>query len=326
MFNEKSTMQAIAEQIHNHLTNARKIVIVPHPNPDGDALGSVSALAEYLNNIGRDFLVYCPTPINSKLNYLPNVPQIHTGENIFSDHMVDTVVVLDSGDLRYAGIAGLMKNHPAYIINIDHHATNENYGHFNLVKTNASSTTEILYRYFEINRVAVSRHMATNLLSGLITDTDNFTNSATSPASLAIAGELVRLGANFKMINFFTQKDKTLNILRLWGAALSRLSKHSGLNLTYTYLKLADFESAGLTENDGDGLANFMNNIDGSNISLILIETANGKVKGSFRTTMEDTDVSALAKKLGGGGHKKAAGFNTEGTVEEVLDRILNMK
>ncbi len=318
-------MQIQAEQIHNHLINARKVVIVPHPNPDGDALGSACALNEYLIANGRESIIFCSTPIGQKLNFLPNTPFVHTDESIFFDYKIDTIVVLDSGDLRYAGINKIVKNHPAYIINIDHHATNENYGHFNLVKTNASSTTEVLYRYFEINRIPVSRHMATNILTGLITDTDNFTNSATTPSSLATAGELVRLGANFKMINFFTQKDKSMNILRLWGSALSRLRKNDELNLAYTYLKLSDFQNTDLSENDGDGLANFMNNIDGADITLILKETTDGKVKGSFRTTAEDIDVSALAKKFGGGGHKKAAGFTADGTIDEVIERILTL-
>ncbi len=314
-----------AQQIHKQLTNATGIVIVPHPHPDGDALGSASAIFEYLNKHNREAIIYCSTPINARLRFLPNFPPISPDEKIFSENKIDTIVVLDSGDLRYAGIAEIVKNHSAKIINIDHHSTNEHFGHHNFVLTEAASTTEIIFQYFELINEEVSPNMATNLLAGLISDTDSFTNSATGPKTLAIAGELVRRGANYKLVSFHTYKDKSLAILKLWGAALSRLVKNEKLNLAYTYLKQDDFQSVGLSENDGDGLANFMNNIDGPKITLVLKETAEGKIKGSFRTTEEGIDVSRLAKQLGGGGHKKAAGFTADGTIESVISAILTL-
>ena len=318
-------MKATAEQIHNHLKDARKIVIVTHPNPDEDALGSAAAMAEYLGRYGRDAGIFCTTPASPRLEFLPHAPLVLTDHNIFNDPMLDTILVLDSGDLRYAGIAHIVKNHPAVMINIDHHATNEHYGQHNFVSAGASATAEMVYRFFQYIREPVSRHMATNLLAGLIGDTDNFTNGATTPSALGVAGELVRLGANFKLINFHTQKDKTFALLKLWGKALARLDKHEEMNLAYTYLTRADFAIDGLSENDGDGLSNFMNNLDGVKIILVLKETSDGKIKGSFRTTDDDTDVAYLAKQLGGGGHKKAAGFTAEGTIDEVLDRVLTL-
>lgn len=318
-------MKATAEQIHNHLKDAGKIVIVTHPNPDEDALGSAAAMTEYLGRYGRDASIFCTTPASPRLEFLPNTPLVLTDPDIFNDPELDTILVLDSGDLRYAGIAHVAKNHPAVLINIDHHATNENFGLHNFVSAGASATAEMIYRYFQYIREPVSRHMATNLLAGLIGDTDNFTNGATTPSALGVAGELVRLGANFKLINFHTQKDKTFALLKLWGKALARLDKHEEMNLACTYLTRADFAIDGLSENDGDGLSNFMNNLDGVKIILVLKETSDGKIKGSFRTTDDDTDVAALAKKLGGGGHKKAAGFTAEGTVEEVLDMVLTL-
>jgi phosphoesterase RecJ-like protein len=323
-------MKHTAQKIHQALIKANKVIIVPHPYPDGDAFGSASAIHEYLARTGREPIVYCSTAINPRLSNLPNSPEATDDTKIFEDREIDIVLVLDSGDLRYAGIAEAIKiteqkNNPPMIINIDHHNTNEYFGQFNLVDTNAAATTEIVYKFFEYNRQKISPHMATNLLTGLITDTDNFTNSATTPRALGIAGDLVRLGANYNLINYFTQKDKTVDLLKLYGTALLRLTKNEEKNLTYTYLKKTDFEKYNIGQNEGDGLANFMNNIDDTKIMLILKETADGKVKGSFRTTDDNIDVSAWAKNLGGGGHKKAAGFTLEGTAEEALERILTL-
>lgn len=319
-----------AKAIEKQFKNATGIIIVPHPHPDGDAFGSASAINEYLKRFGHDPIIYCSTPINPRLNSLPNSPIITNDPKIFEADHIDTILVLDSGDLRYAGIAEIIrtigqKNKAPTIINIDHHNTNEHYGKFNMVDVDASATTEVIYRFFEYNRQKISPHMATNLLVGLITDTDNFSNSGTTPSSLGIAGELVRLGANYNLINYFTQKDKTIGLLKLYGSALLRLTKNEEKNLAYTYLKKADFENNNISENDGDGLANFMNNIEGAKVMLILKETSDNRVKGSFRTADDNIDVSAWAKQLGGGGHKKAAGFTVKGTAEEIIERILTM-
>ena len=318
-------MHITAQKIHAHLMSAKRAIIVPHPNPDEDALGSASAVAEYLANHGRRADVYCATPVNPRLKYLPNTPRITNDTDVFFEPDVDTIIFVDCGDPRYAGVANVIKNHPATIINIDHHATNEHFGAHNLVMSRAAATAEILFNFFEYNRLTISRHMATNLLAGIITDTGNFTNAGTSPSAMAIAGELVRRGANYKLINYFTQKDKTFKLLRLWGLALSRLNRVEEHALVYTFLKREDFISLDLNDSDAEGLSDFMNNIDDAKILLTLKETLDGKIKGSFRTTVEDVDVSFLAKQLGGGGHKKAAGFTADGTIDEIIERILTL-
>ena len=104
--------------------------------------------------------------------------------------------------------------------------------------------------------------------------------------------------------------------------ALSRLKKHEEIDLVYTYLLQEDFMKHEVEETETDGIANFLNKLDGAKISLIMKETADKKTKGSFRTTFNDTDVSALAKHLGGGGHKKASGFVYDGTKDDVLKKI----
>ena len=303
---------------------AKKILIIPHQYPDGDSLGSAGALKEFLNTVNKDATIYCSTLAQPKYHFVPHARSISTEPSHFTDKNIDTIVVLDSGDLRYAGVAELIKNHPAQIINIDHHPTNENYGAINLVLPTASSTAEILFYFFKHNDISINQAMSTALLTGIITDTDNFTNAATTPSAMLIASELLRTGGNLNLINQHTVKNKSLAVLKLWGAALSRLTKHEGKDITHTYLTQKDFADFGVSEIESEGIANFLNNLEGSKISLILKETVDGKIKGSFRTTRDDTDVSAMAKKLGGGGHKKAAGFTVEGTIEEALKKILD--
>lgn len=316
-------MKSISLQIHSHLLSAKKVIIVPHQNPDGDALGSAVALSEYLQALKKTTAIFCVTPIAPRLNFLLHGHQIHTSSNIFLDSNVDTVVVLDSGDLRYAGVDKHLYKHPATIINIDHHATNEHYGWHNLVMPTASSTAEVLYHFFTHTDTKITSRMATALLAGLITDTGNFTNSATTPTALKITSELLRYGGNLSLVNNRTGKNKTLNILRLWGTILSRLENHEPSGITHTYLTQSDYTDFGVNEDEVEGISNFLNNLDNTKIVLFLKDNGAGIVKASFRTTQDGVDVSLIAKKFGGGGHKKAAGFTTNGTIAEVLNKIL---
>jgi bifunctional oligoribonuclease and PAP phosphatase NrnA len=317
-------MHAIATQIHQHFKKARFIIIIPHQNPDGDALGAATALYEHLLQQQKTVHIFCFTPLPPKRwDFLHHAPRVTSDPTIFKHPAADTVVVVDSGDLRYAGVDSFLKDHPATIINIDHHPTNEHFGHLNLVIPTAASTTEVIYRLFKVNHTSINQKMATSLLTGLITDTDSFSNAATSPEMMTAASDLIRHGGSLQTVTAATIKNKSLDTLRLWGTVLSRLKKHEPLELAYTYVTQADLAEHGLNDNESEGIANFLNHLEDSKIALILKETTDGRIKGSFRTTHDDIDVTILAKRLGGGGHKKAAGFTADGTIEAVLDRIL---
>ena len=317
-------MQRTAQQIHDHIKNANKLALVSHPNPDGDTLGAAVAFAEYLQTLGKEVRIFCATPASDKFGFLKNIHLVNNDPDVFTEQ--DTIVVVDCGDLRYAGVVNILKDHPATIINIDHHATNENFGHMNMVAVGAASTTEVVHNFFKFNNIRITPTMATALLTGLITDTDNFSNSATSHTSLVASSELLRLGANWTAIHRALVQNKSIAILKLWGLILSRLTKKENSDMAYTYLTIKDLTEHGINDDDVEGISNFLNKLDGAKISLFIKETADGKIKGSFRTTNDDVDVSALAKKMGGGGHKKAAGFTTDGTIENVVNKIIDLQ
>jgi phosphoesterase RecJ-like protein len=316
-------MTQLTKQIHQLFTQAHHIVIIPHQNPDGDAMGSATAFMEYLNHLQKKGTIFCATPISEKWHFLHH-PRFSTCDpELFKDTSIDLIVVLDSGDLRYAGVDHLVKDHPAKIINIDHHQTNEHFGHFNLVIPTAASTTEVLYTFFRHNHIPYTPRMATALLTGFITDTDSFTNAATSADAMAAAGELLRHGGNLHTVTGSTVRNKSLESLKLWGIALSRLQKHEPLDITYTYITQEDLKECNIQENEVEGIANLLNNLENTKIAMVLKQTSEGSVKGSLRTTRDDVDVSLIAQKMGGGGHKKAAGFSASGTIQEVLNTIL---
>lgn len=313
-----------AKQIHNEIQQADHILIVPHPGPDGDAMGSATALMHYFQDLGKDHTIFCKSEADSKLDFLPYVDKLSTEEAVWEESYFDLIIVLDSGDLGYAGIKKYidkLEKKPT-IINIDHHDQNSYFGDINMVASSAASTTQILYYLFTTNDIKIDSQLATCLLTGILTDTDNFTNAATTVASLDIAGDLVKKGGKIQLIKEVMFQDKSVNALKLWGRALSRLSKHDQHEIVYTYLTQEDLEEHGVDEEATEGIANFMNALQEGKAALILKERSDGKVKGSFRTTRDDMDVSKLAQALGGGGHKKASGFKSEDNLEQTLQKV----
>ncbi len=317
-------MKLIAQKIHSEIKRAKHILLIPHQNPDGDALGSLTAMADFLQREKKIFDAFCATGITPKLAYLPHIERVKNDPTIWQDTSIDLIIVFDSGDLRYAGVAGYIEALPKKptIIAIDHHVTNEHYGDLNLVIPGASSTAEVLYHFFVHNRITVTPTMATSLLTGLLTDTDRFSNGATSASALATGQALLNRGGNLNQIRDAVFNDKTVDTLRLWGAVLSRFEKHAVLDLVYTHVTLDDLANYHADEAAIEGIANYTNHLRDGRAALVLKETAPHIFKGSFRTTRDDVDVSRWAKALGGGGHKKAAGFTVTGSLEEVLQQI----
>lgn len=312
-------MQTIAKQIHQALLAAENILLIAHKNPDGDVLGSACALMQYLRRADKAHLAFCATPINQNLAFLPQVEYFVNDPTIFEKHYFDTIIILDSGDLFYAGVDQHLENLPysPIIINIDHHPTNEFYGHHNLVRPEAASTTEILYRFFKANEIKIDKSLATCLLTGLVTDTSHFSNPATSASALKIAAELLHLGGNLNLIRGWTLKNKSLVALKIWGKVLSRLQKNEKYNLAVTILTQDDLKDNNLSDEEAEGLANFLNNLGESKVVVLLKEKEDGIIKVSLRTSDSEIDLSRLAKFFGGGGHAKAAGFSVKGRLAE---------
>lgn len=314
-------MKHISKQIYQTINDAKNVFVVIHKNPDGDALGSGGAIFEYLKLINKKATFICSTEIPENLKFLPHYENVKIKTGAINENC-DLLITLDSGDLEYTGLKKENLNQKTTIINIDHHKTNSYYGKLNLIDEDASSTCEIVYHFFKFNNIKINKNQATSILTGIITDTNNFTNSATTTTSLMVAGEMLRGGANLSKINTKILKNKNINSLKLWGTALSRLEKHPEIDLAHTHLTQKDFIKHNTNEDETDGISNFLNNLQEAKIALVLKETSEGKIKGSLRTTHDDIDVSVIAQKLGGGGHKKAAGFTTEYSIEEILKKI----
>ena len=192
-------------------------LLISHKNPDGDTLGACLALSLLLTKNNKNHKLFCIDKPADYFNFLPGLEKIISNQDQINLDNHDLIVAIDCGSFERLGIQDKFAEaeKKLTLINIDHHQSNDYYGHHNLVLTKASSTSEIMFHFFTTNQLEVDKYMATCLLTGILSDTMNFTNAATTEESLKIASELLKLGARTnQIINNLTQ-NKNLFALKL---------------------------------------------------------------------------------------------------------------
>ena len=304
------------EKIIRELDN---FVVITHQFPDGDAVGASLALSEYLKNIGKKVMCVTISEIPQILSYLKDSQEfLHD----IKDLKYDAVILLDCGDLKRTGFLEqllTMKN-KLPIINIDHHIQNDIWklAKINLADPTTSSTCQILYQIFKEWEVEISPDQATALLTGIYYDTGGFLHTNTSNQVLEITSELLRKGAKLKQVKKSVSQSRSTAMLKLWGIALDKMIVDKNLGMIISTITQEDLKKAEANEEELSGLVNMIDTAQEARATVLLYETADGKIKGSLRTENNDVDVAAIASLFGGGGHKKAAGFLINGKFEKV--------
>ncbi|MDF1496728.1 MAG: bifunctional oligoribonuclease/PAP phosphatase NrnA [Patescibacteria group bacterium] len=308
------------KQLHDALKSSERVLLIGHQKPDGDALGSTSGFYSWLKREGKKPTLYCKDLPAQQYKYLDAFFDYKDDIKVF-DMKYDMVIMFDSGDMVYAGVDALIPKLPnsPTLVNIDHHKTNQFYGDVNIVNVEATSTCEVVARFFEANNVLIDSTMATSLMTGILTDTSHFSNAATTSQGMDVAGRLIASGARMNEITKYLLKNKELPILKIWGLALSRLHKNETQDIAVTFVTNEDFLKYGVSPNAVEGISNFLQGVTGNAESiLVLHDRGDGTIKGSMRSVTRD--VSAIAKLFGGGGHKLAAGFAIKGTIKETKE------
>ncbi len=241
----------------------------------------------------------------------------------------DLIITVDTGDLVQLGKLQeenkeMFVNGP--LLNIDHHASNGKFGTHNFLNYSAAATTQMITPLIQIlekesGENLIDEDVATLLLTGIITDTGSFQHSNTSPEAFEVAAELLDRGARQQEIIKHLFKTKSLATLKLWGKVLSKITFEEPSKLVYSTISLADLAETGAKSDDSGGIIDeLMSNAPSSEVVMLLKEKEPGFLSGSLRAPGNIADVSEIAKRIGGGGHKKAAGFRIKGkTLEEGL-------
>lgn len=302
---------AVCQQIYQVITRAKNILVLTHCQPDGDAAASLSAMAQVLRFLNKRHVLFCVDPFEKKLLFLPGLRQVVNHIDDASFDAYDLIITVDCGTVERSCLADKILNRKAgqVMVEIDHHEPVATTADYELRVSAAASTTEVIYEWLKINNLTIGPEMAEAILLGLITDTGNFIYSATSEKTMAIASEMLARGANWPKIIKAAKTKADLAAAKLWGLVLSRLTVNYRYQVAFAVARQVDFKQCGAAEGSLDGLAGFLSRLTDVRAVLLLVESSDGVLRGSWRSCRDDINVAKLSNYLGGGGHAKAAGF-----------------
>ncbi len=307
----------VLSQVAATLKNARTIFIAAHIQPDGDCVGSQLALAHALRALDKPVTLSLDDKIPENLNFLKGFRDIKPRE----PGNEDVFVYVDGSDSkRYGKALNREKSGTRPVILIDHHITNEPFGDLNLVDTHAASTAEIVFEIVRALNVPLSQNIARALLTGIITDTMGLRTTSTTPETLEKTTELVRVGASIPEIIDSVYNRKSYASLRALGYAIEHSQLHG--NLLWSQMDYKTQKALGLNGNGTSGIVTQLLTVGDADISFFLSEKQDGNIDLSMRSRA-GVDVSGIAKKLGGGGHKQAAGALLPPPFDTAAQRVL---
>lgn len=311
MTNPLFIQDAEVEKLRTYLGTNPKSLIITHANPDGDAIGSALGLYLALSSAGLTVDVCDKDGVPDYLNFCPGSEAMKID---FNENDYDGFFILDCGD---KAMTRMHETHPRMLsaevmkINVDHHASNDNFGNINFVATDACSTTQILFHLIQSLGIRITPDIATALLLGICTDTGSFMHQNTTPQTYLDAGALVKLGGNISKIAQNVFRSYEFKTLKLWGRVLQDLHvTPEGAAIVGVHRD--EYETLGAARSDLAGVIDYINAMPEAQYSVMLSEDEKGNVKASLRTRKDDVDVNALAKQFGGGGHVKASGFTVK--------------
>lgn len=311
-------------QISTFIQGKKRILLATHEHPDGDALGSMTAMYSVLRRYpDKAVVMFSKDPVSKQFQHLPQwqeiVPEIPP-HDVFS---ADLFFAFDYGDYHRLGI-GEDEVRDATVVSFDHHPLRKQRGNVMVVDPSCSSTCELLYRFFSSEGYRISHQTATALLTGILTDTGGFAHVNTSVETLRVAENLLRYGTSTFNLYRHTFSSKSPRTLRVWGHILKNISRDQDLGMAYALISHDEYVDLALTLDDLDGIVNIIILPPDVRFSLLLVERDQGVVKGSMRSEpFKKVDVSRIASALGGGGHTYAAGFERRGeSLQDVVECV----
>jgi phosphoesterase RecJ-like protein len=315
-----SDLQAVADALRSH----DRFLLVTHENPDGDALGSLLATKLALDSLGKDseMYLYGDAPLPREYGFMPlqrlrrELPE-DAGERV--------LVALDCANESRMGPVPELLEQARLTLDIDHHHDNSRFGDVNLVVGDASSTGEVLRDVFAELDVELTPEIAEALYIAVVTDTGRFQYTNTTPKALRLAAELVEAGADVHRVFQGVYESVEFAKLKLLARALERAQVYEGGRLVVSHLLRSDFTELNAAEAYSEGIIDYLRAVEGAEMAALIREPPRRdgpKRRVSLRASNDELDVSAIARKSDGGGHRQAAGFSSDDSVDGITDFI----
>jgi phosphoesterase RecJ-like protein len=318
---QKADLDAVVEALRSH----DRFLVTTHENPDGDALGSLLAATLALRQLGKDAYMYLAghAPLPGEYAFMPL--QELKRRRVPDDVAERVLVAVDCANESRLGPDPEVLHQSRFTVDIDHHHDNTRFGDVNLIVADASSTAEVLRDILEELDVELTPDIAEALYIALVTDTGRFQYANTTPKTLRLAADLVEAGANVHRVFQGVYENVQFAKLKLLARALERAQVYEGGALVVSYLLRGDFAEVGAAEPYSEGIIDYLRAVEGAIVSVLIREPprSDGPTRRvSLRSSSDEVDVSAIARKSSGGGHRQAAGFSSEASIDEITDFI----
>lgn len=313
-----------SEELKTIIDNSSNILVVSHIDPDGDALGTQLAFAQYLKDIHKKVTLVRQSDIPEKYHFLPGVLDIPHFDSMTHIGAFDAIIVLECPDFKRIGLASAWITEETTIVNIDHHRDNKLNGSLNWLNIKASSVGEMVFEFFEDINYKVSAETATCLFTAILTDTGRFRYNSTSQRTLEIAGKLVGAGVVPQKVCdevYYNMKSSTVKLI---GKVLNEMEfYHDGklcmLTLTKDMLAVSDADSS-----ESDGLIDYTLYNNGVEVGVLVKEFTETTTKVSMRSK-DSINVSEVANTFGGGGHFNASGCLIDKTLKDTKKLLIEI-
>ena len=320
-----------AKKLNDLLSKKPEILLIPHKNPDGDAIGSCLGMYNFLRATGHQPSILAPNDFPAFLKWMPGAGDVYLYEKDVAtgDRMIQNaglIFTLDFNGLDRSGaMAEKLEKAQADFVMIDHHQSPEPYATLTYSEPGMSSTCEMVYRCIEaLGGVSfIDEKLASCLYAGILTDTGSFKFSATTPDTLRIAASLMEKGAPHTEIHRNIYDTNRPQRLQLLGCALSNLKIIEEYRTAYITLTQEELDRHQFRKGDTEGFVNYGLSLDGIILAAIFIENRDeGIIKISFRS-QGDFSVNALAREhFEGGGHINAAGGRSRESMPVTVGRF----
>jgi phosphoesterase RecJ-like protein len=312
-------LAAVAEALRSH----DRFLLTTHENPDGDALGSLLATKLALDQLGKDavMVLYGDAPLPGEYGFMP----LEGLRRRWPDDVSERVfVALDCANESRIADPEVLGRVPLSL-DIDHHHDNTRFAQINLIDATASSTGELLRDVFREVGVRLTPEIAEALYIALVTDTGRFQYANTTPKALRLAAELVEAGADVHRVFQGVYETVQFAKLKLLARALERAQVYEGGAIVVSYLLRTDFGEVGAAEPYSEGIIDSLRAVEGAEMAVLIREPprTDGPLRRvSLRASKDELDVSAIARMSGGGGHRQAAGFSSNASIDDITDFV----
>jgi phosphoesterase RecJ-like protein len=301
------------------IKSGRNFLIASHVSPDGDAIGSILAMYHVLSDMGKEAVVYNHDKTPEIYRFLPGSEIVVNSLDSFD--IFDAAFILDCSEIERVGDAVNEISSIKRIINIDHHISNTGFSPVSVIDAGASSTGEILYRLIGKLGVAVTKEIATNIYTAILTDTGSFCYSNTNSDTFRLAADLVEAGADSRMIAENVYETKPLLQIKLMEKALNTLEIDRDGRIGSIVVTQKMLREVGALPEHTEGFVDMVRSIEDVEIAAFYHEMSEKNFKVSLRSK-RNVNVERIARKFGGGGHVNASACRIEGDIEAVKNKL----